>query len=70
VSRVYVIVEGATEESFVAGPLAEALWPHQVYLTPIIVGVPGHKGGRTNYARVQRIFFDNSSKINRLIVRP
>jgi hypothetical protein len=49
-----VIVEGPTEESFVGGPLAEALWPHQVYVTPIILGVPGHKGGRTNYARVQK----------------
>lgn len=53
-SRVFVIVEGPTEESFVKGPLAEALWPRQVYLTPIILGVPGHKGGRTNYARVQK----------------
>lgn len=52
--RVFVIVEGPTEESFVKGPLAEALWPHQVYLIPIILGVPGHKGGRTNYARVQK----------------
>jgi hypothetical protein len=54
VSRVFVIVEGATEESFVKGPLAEALWPHQVLLVPIILGVPGHKGGRTSYARVQK----------------
>ncbi len=53
-NRVYVIVEGATEESFVKGPLADALFPHQVYLTPIILGVPGHKGGRTNYARLQK----------------
>ena len=53
-SRVVVIVEGATEEAFVKGPLAEALWPSQVYLTPIILGVPGHQGGRTNYARVQK----------------
>jgi hypothetical protein len=30
------------------------LWQRQVYLTPIILGVPGHRGGRTNYARVQR----------------
>ena len=52
--RVFVLVEGATEESFVSGPLAEALWPHEVYLTPIILGVPGHKGGRTNYGRVQK----------------
>lgn len=53
-SHVFVIVEGPTEESFVKGPLAQALWPHQVYLIPIILGVPGQKGGRTNYARVQR----------------
>lgn len=53
-SRVVVIVEGPTEESFVGGPLAEALWPNQVYLKPIILGIPGHKGGRTNYARVQK----------------
>ena len=52
--RVCVIVEGQTEESFVKGPLAEALWPHQVLLTAIILGVPGHKGGRTNYARLQK----------------
>jgi len=49
-----VIVEGQTEESFVSGPLAEALWPQQVYLTPIILGVPGHKGGNTNYARFKK----------------
>jgi len=49
-----VIVEGATEESFARGPLAEVLWPHQVYVTPIILGVPGHQGGRTNYARVEK----------------
>ena len=53
-SRVVVIVEGPTEASFVNGPLAESLWPRQVYLTPIILGVPGHKGGRTNYARVRK----------------
>jgi len=54
VSRVYVVVEGSTEESFVKNVLAEVLWPSQVYLTPIIVGAPGHKGGRTNYARVKK----------------
>ena len=53
-SRVVVIVEGATEESFVNGPLAEALWKRDVYLTPVILGVPGHKGGRPNYARVRK----------------
>ncbi|MFN0315030.1 MAG: DUF4276 family protein [Burkholderiales bacterium] len=53
-SRVVVIVEGPTEESFVKGPLAEALWPRQVFVNPIILGVPGHKGGRPNYARLRK----------------
>jgi len=54
VSRVVVIVEGATEESFVKGPLAEMFWPRRVYFTLIILGVPGQKGGRTNYERVRK----------------
>jgi hypothetical protein len=54
VSRVAIVVEGQTEESFVKGPLAETLTPYQVYITPIILGSPGHKGGKTNYARVQK----------------
>jgi len=48
-----VIVEGQTEESFVGGPLAEALWPYQVYPSPILLGTPGRKGGNPSYARVQ-----------------
>jgi hypothetical protein len=54
VIRVKVVVEGQTEESFVKDVLAEALWPQRVYLTPILLGVPGHKGGRPNYARVKK----------------
>jgi hypothetical protein len=34
--------------------LAEFLSGRQVYLTPIILGVPGHKGGRTKYVRVEK----------------
>ncbi len=51
--RVYVVVEGQTEESFVDNVLAPALGRRQVYLTPIILGSPGHKGGNVNYARVK-----------------
>jgi hypothetical protein len=47
-------VEGATEWSFVKGPLAEVLSLRRVYITPIILGVPGQKGGRTNYTRVEK----------------
>jgi len=56
-ARVYVVVEGQTEESFVKSVLAPALWPQHVFLTPIILGAPGHKGGRTNYARVKKDVF-------------
>jgi hypothetical protein len=54
VPRVLVVVEGQTEESFVGSVLAPALWPHEVFATPILLGPRGHKGGRTNYARVSR----------------
>jgi len=53
-TRVYVVVEGPTEESFIKNVLAQVLWPRQVYVTPIILGTSGHKGGNTNYARVKR----------------
>lgn len=53
-TRVVVIVEGQTEEAFVNDVLAVVLWPDEVYLTPILLGVPGHKGGRPSYARVKK----------------
>ena len=53
-TRVKVVVEGPTEESFIKNVLAQALLPSHVYLTPIILGPPGHKGGRTSYARVRK----------------
>jgi hypothetical protein len=54
VTRVYVIVEGQTEESFVSKILAPTLWPRQVYVNPIILGSPGHKGGNPKYVRVKK----------------
>lgn len=52
--RIYVIVEGQTEESFVGNVLTPALSIRQVYLCPIILGPPGHKGGNASYARVRK----------------
>lgn len=52
--RLYVVVEGPTEESFVRNVLAEVLWASNVHPTPILLGMPEHKGGRTSYARVKR----------------
>jgi hypothetical protein len=53
-TRVHVVVEGLSEKSFLNNVLAPALRRHQVYLNPIVLGVPGQKGGRVNYARVQK----------------
>jgi len=53
-TRVYVVVEGPTEESFVRDVLAPVLWSRQVYLTPILLGSPGHPGGNTKYSRVKK----------------
>lgn len=52
--RVYVIVEGQTEEAFVKGPLAETMSEHDLLLLPILLGVAGHKGGRTSYSRLRK----------------
>lgn len=52
--RVSVVVEGQTEESFITNVLAPELWPRAIFLNPIILGVPGQKGGRTNYDRVRK----------------
>lgn len=52
--RVFVVVEGTTEERFVGDVLAPALWPRQTYLEPRILGRPGHKGGNTKYTRVRK----------------
>jgi hypothetical protein len=54
VIRVQIVVEGQTEESFVSNVLAPTLWTQQIYLTPILLGVPGHKGGRPSYDRVKK----------------
>jgi hypothetical protein len=53
-TRVYLLVEGQTEEAFVR----ELLEPHYarlgLYLTPIIVRTsPGHKGGVVSYAKIK-----------------
>jgi len=53
-TRVHVVVEGPSEESFVNEVLAPVLWTRQVFLRPIVLGAPSHKGGRVSFARVRR----------------
>jgi hypothetical protein len=54
VVRVNVVVEGQTEEAFINNVLAGMLWPLNIYLTARLLGVPGHKGGRPNFARLKK----------------
>jgi hypothetical protein len=53
-ARVHIICEGPTESRFISDVLAPYFWHRQTYLTPMLLGVPGHKGGRANYTRVQK----------------
>ena len=52
--RVKIVVEGQSEEAFVNDVLAPTFWPQQVYLFPILLGVPGQTGGRPSYARLKK----------------
>jgi len=53
-TRITVIVEGATEEIFISSVVAPSLWNREVFVTPVILGVAGHKGGNVKYARVRK----------------
>jgi hypothetical protein len=53
-ARVNIICEGNTESRFISDVLAPYFWHCGVNLTPMLLGIPGHKGGRVNYARVQK----------------
>lgn len=53
--RVYIIVEGQTEEAFVKEILAKYLERFEIYVTPIILQTSrGHKGGFVNYEHLRR----------------
>ena len=52
-SRVIVVVEGASENRFIDKVIAPHLALHGVYLSARILGKPGHKGGNVQYARAR-----------------
>lgn len=54
-SRVYILVEGQTEEAFLKEVMVAAYAAKGIYLTPIIVSTSrGYKGGLSSYAKVKR----------------
>lgn len=51
--RLYIVVEGNTEETFASQVLCPHLQHHRVSLRARRIGKPGHKGGRVNYSRAK-----------------
>src|ERR1700680_1523762 len=52
--RVMAVVEGQTEQTFVREVLAPWLGARGVFLSPRLVGKPGHKGGVGEYPRARK----------------
>lgn len=53
--RIYIIVEGQTEEAFVKEMLSNYLLQFEIYIYPIIIETSkGHKGGFVNYDHLKR----------------
>jgi hypothetical protein len=53
-TRLYILVEGQTEEAFIQELMVEPYAAQEIYLTPIIVSTrSGHKGGLSRYAKVK-----------------
>ena len=50
--RLAIVVEGRTEEEFVKQVLSLHLSDHGVSTAPIIIGPPGHRGGRVTVDRI------------------
>jgi len=51
--EVYVVVEGQTEQTFIRDVLAPEMGCKGIYLYPVIIGKPGHKGGNVLFDRAK-----------------
>lgn len=52
--RIYILVEGQTEESFINEVITPLYAYHNIFIQPIIVSTSrGHKGGIVSYAKVK-----------------
>lgn len=51
--EIYVVVEGATEQTFVRDVLAPEMAHKGVYLNAALIGKPGHKGGNIRFRRAR-----------------
>lgn len=60
-TRVYVICEGQTEETFIHQLLTPSLQTRQIYLIPRLIGKSGHRGGNVTF---ERLFIDVRAMLN------
>lgn len=51
--EVYVIVEGTAEQTFIRDVLAPEMSYKRVFLYPVLIGKPGHKGGDVRFERAK-----------------
>ncbi len=51
--QIYIIVEGQTEQTFIKDVLTPYMATRSLYLFPVIIGKPGHKGGDIRFERAK-----------------
>lgn len=51
--RIYIVVEGQTEEGFVNEVLSPVLGQFGIFASARLIGKPGHKGGVVRYRRAK-----------------
>jgi len=51
--EIYIVVEGQTEQTFVRDVLAPEMALKGIYLYPVLIGKPGHKGGDIRFERAK-----------------
>lgn len=50
---IYIIAEGATEQTFIRDLMSPELAIQGIYLYPVLIGKPGHKGGDIRFERAK-----------------
>ena len=50
---VYIVVEGPAEQTFVRDVLAPHMAQKRIYMHPVLIGKPGHKGGDVRFVRAK-----------------
>jgi hypothetical protein len=50
---IYIVVEGTTEQTFIRDVLAPEMAVQEIYLYPVLIGKPGHKGGDIRFDRAE-----------------